>query len=288
MELDLKSLTDLFDNSIAELGLIDNCELGVEFLNIGKRMINWCGDNARQNNVNTKKLREAISYSRRSLEFLQQYTQIGVTAEVLSELEEKVRLTSDYAKKFGCVKKFGCGGWHGSKVDIRRTHHIRKEKNLVEQIIENERRIQKILRQRVWSTDDEEAQAYKSLVIGAWIYLASGHTPKNRNDEKIVAAALSLAVKQDKYVAIVTADARIECILKKTQQALQTRDIPHMLRATNQPASTVSFDRLKQRLEDGKVMVITALPTKARYEVEYCAEEFYQRKTTQAPVQIQV
>ncbi|MBS3144326.1 hypothetical protein J4208_01960 [Candidatus Woesearchaeota archaeon] len=99
MEIDLKSLTDLFDDGVADLGLIDNCELGVEFLNVGKRMITWSGDNARQNNVNTKKLREAVSYSRRSLEFLQRYTQIGVTAEVLSELEEKVRLTADYAKK---------------------------------------------------------------------------------------------------------------------------------------------------------------------------------------------
>ncbi|MBS3144325.1 hypothetical protein J4208_01955 [Candidatus Woesearchaeota archaeon] len=111
---------------------------------------------------------------------------------------------------------------------------------------------------------------------------------KNRNDEKMVAAALALAVKQDKYVAIITADSRIETILIKTQRALQTMDIPYMLRATNQPATAISFDKLKQRLEDGKVMVVTALPTRVRYEVEYCSEQFYRRTPAQAPVQIPV
>ncbi|MDP1694712.1 MAG: hypothetical protein Q8L34_04185 [Candidatus Woesearchaeota archaeon] len=290
MELQLKSLTDLFDDGIADLGLIDNCELGVDFLNIGKKIIDLTRENARMHNIHTEKLREAINYSRRSLEFLQQYTQVGVTAEILSELEKKIKLASDHVRiklDFDYAKKFGHASQHRLRLEVRSTHHIKKEVNLLENITENERRIHEMLQQRVWSRNDEEAQAYRSLVIGAWICLGR-YTQKNRNDEKMVAAALALAVKQDKYVAIITADNRIGDILIKTQRALQTMNIPYMLRATNQPATTISFERLRQRLEEGKVMVVTALPTKVRYEVEYNSADFYQRKVAPAPVPVQI
>ena len=290
MEIDLKSLTDLFDDGVADLGLIDNCELGGEFLNIRKRMIMWDGDNAKKHNVNTKKLRQAINYSRKSLEFLQQYTQIGVTAEILSELEEKIKLASDYVRiklDSGYAKKFSHASQHKSKLEVRSTHHIKKEVNLLENITENERRIHEMLQQRVWSRNDEEAQAYRSLAISTWIYLGR-YTQKNRNDEKMVAAALALAVKQNRYVAIITADNRIGNILRKIQWALHTIDIPYMLRATDQPATTISFDRLRQRLEEGKVMVVTALPTRVKYEVEYNSADFYQKKVTSAPAPVQI
>lgn len=269
MELDVKSLTDLFDDRVVDLALIDNCELGTHFLQRRNSV----------NNILSKKTKASRKAVEESLLFLQQYPQIRVTSDILAELKEKTRILSIYARRFEHNSRQKFNGRN------RRAHHLRKERNILQEIVEREGTIIRVLQQRVLATDDKEIRPYVHLVMAAQLSLTVPPELKNYNDEKMVATALALAEKEDRYVAILTEDTRIPFVVRRTQWALTTYHLPDLLRKTGQPRATVSFDRLKQRLEEGKVMVIMADEEVPRYSVRYSSNEFYEgRKPNHPPV----
>jgi len=247
------SLKELLDAGIADVFLPDSCILGNDFL-VARNALSFYGEFAKKKNIPLWKVREALRSSRASLEMLEQYPQIKIAKEVLAELEEKGYFVRMYKEKFG-------SRWnHQGRDRWSHTHAQRKEIRMLENLLGTEESIRSVLQQRLAIADGETTKPFEELVIAAYRAFGKCREDKNDNDERIIAAAVYLALREGKSVVIVSNDTRMPSILIRTQR---------LLSAANSGAKEYS-----KRLVTTNVSIAGNLNDKRLYCIVYSSCDF--------------
>lgn len=256
----VRSLTTFLDDKVIDYVLFDACAVGITFLGTSHNL-RLSPNLAEANNVPQHQLHAGLRNAQASLEIIANYeSQIGVVSPIYNELICKLELLRAYVR---------CYAMHaGRKKDrhhskSRYTHHQKKGLGVLQKILETEERIMGILAERTVAPEQDSVEAIEDLVIAAYQSLGRPQKTKNKNDEKLVAAAVYLAVNTGKYVGIVTQDTRIAPILQKTQKALE------LDRKRNH--------EIREALEAGRVTILQEGQEYRGFRIEYCSSDFEER-----------
>lgn len=257
-ETRVRSLTSLIEQEVADYFFLDTCVVGMDFIKDNHGIV-LSVDAAVRNNIRSDKLKMGLRSADASLGLIKRYANIGVTQEIVKELESRQRILETCAENYGRYGRHDRSKQriHGSSMY---TSGQKKEREMLAELAEKEREIMTALGQRVFpTTRTESLRSYEQFVIAASQSLGD-HTDENTRNELLVAKAMYKMVKDDQKIALVSNNSRMRTIALRTQRVLAgTKD---------------DNGELYDALRSGRFTVIAGITKERGFYIDYHSEDF--------------
>ena len=221
----LKSLTYILESGVADIYVLDTCQIGIDFLDSDFGDLKLRLSDAKSGFVDRKQAKDAYERTEMCLETITKYPQIVTVPTVIEELRKKSSLVRAYSRDY----------FHNG---ITRRHtkdkqfgQIKPFAQMIFDMRDGEGKILRELEKRVLETkntiDYVLLAEYKRFVKSS---SSRNHSFINFNDEIIIAEAMHYAHTNNKHVAIITADHIFPKIVVEVQANLEQTQEPKGLK----------------------------------------------------------
>ncbi|MEK6809103.1 MAG: hypothetical protein AABY40_00355 [Nanoarchaeota archaeon] len=257
-ETRVQSLASLIEQEVADYFFLDTCVIGMDFIKDNNGIV-LSVDAAVRNNIRPDKLKMGLRSVDALLGIIKGYANIGVTAEVVEELETRQKILETCAKNYGRYGRHDRSKQrvHGSSMY---TSGQRKEREMLARLVDKEREIMEMLSPRVFpTTRTESLRSYEQFVIAASQSLGDD-VDKNIRNELLVAKAMYKMIKDGQKIALVSNNSRMKGIALRTQMVLaRTKDDNREI-----------YDALR----GGRFTIIAGITKERGFYIDHRSEEF--------------